>query len=303
MNFFAAERITGKNRVNDMDVFSQNQHKDGTNQWISPSACARKLLQELNVNAIPIKPREIAQRLGIWVWEREIKGGYDGYLMRVGSAFGIMVNSAIKSEARKKFTIAHELGHYELDLIKNPQHTCLIKENNHFAESRQEELDANRFAVELLMPSHIFILDMNEQKKVGLAAIDALSAKYRTSFTSTAIRYARFSPHTCAVVISQDRRIKYFAYSKAFSVNENCYLVKDMPLHPDAYAKQLFDNNLSDEEACGKVPLSYWCKSPSQNMLFEHSRSLPRFEQVLSFLWLNTASQHKAKASQQLMLF
>ena len=286
-----------------MYSFSQNMYKESTGQRMSPSNCARILLQKLNIIEVPIQPREIARQLGIWVWEREIEGGYDGYLMRVGNTFGIMVNSAIKSEARKNFTIAHELGHYEFERHKKPQRVCLIRESDSFYENKQEEMQANQFAVELLMPQEMFIADMNKQEEVGLFAIDALAKKYCTSFTSTAIRYARFSPHTCAVIISEEGRIRYFAYSKAFSADENCYLVKDMPLHVGSYARQLFDNNVVDEESYGEVPISYWCKSNSGGMLFEQSRSLPRLKQVLSFIWLNGDMQHDATEVQQLMLF
>jgi Zn-dependent peptidase ImmA (M78 family) len=269
---------------------------------MSPSECARKLLQELNIVEVPIQPREIARQLGIWVWERDIEGGYDGYLMRVENTFGIMVNRAIKSEARKNFTIAHELGHYEFDRHQKFQRACLMKESENFYDNQQEELLANQFAVELLMPREKFIADMKKQEDTGLTAIDALANRYCTSLTSTAIRYARFSPQTCAVVISRDDRIRYFSYSKAFSSDENCYLIKDMPLHAGSYAQQLFDNKLLDEEAAGEVPISYWCKSNATGMLFEQSRSLPRFRQVLSFIWLNRHTRNNATGV-QLMLF
>jgi len=278
-------------------------YKESSGQWMSPFKCARRLLQELNILEIPIQPREIARQLEIWVWERDIEGGYDGYLMRVGDTFGIMLNKAIKSEARKNFTIAHELGHYEFDRHKKIRRVCLIKESPNYYESRQEELQANQFAVELLMPRETFITDMEQQEEVGLVAIDALAKKYCTSFTSTAIRYARFSRQTCAVVISEDSQIKYFAYSKSFSAAGNCYLIKNMTLHTNSYAKQLFDNNLVDEEAYGEVPIYYWCKSNSDRILVEQSRSLPRFKQVLSFIWLNGEKQYSTPEMQQLMLF
>lgn len=286
-----------------MYSFSQNTRKEGVGQWMSPSECARRLLQDLNIMEVPIQPKEIARKLGIWVWERDIDGGYDGYLMRVGDNFGIMINSSIKSETRKNFTIAHELGHYEFDRHKKFQRAWLIKENDGFHENKREELQANQFAVELLMPKEMFIADMNKQEEVGLSAIDTLAKRYCTSLTSTAIRYARFSSQTCAVVISEESRIRYFAYSRAFGADETCYLVKDMKLHIGSYARQLFDNNLVDEEAGGKVPISYWCKSNSDGTLYEQSRSLPRLKQVLSFIWINGDMQLDMTEVQQLMLF
>ena len=241
----------------------------------------------MNIEGVPIQPRQIAEKLGIWVWEREIEGNYDGYLMRVGGVFGILINSSIKSEARKNFTVAHELGHYELDKHKKANSACLIDEMYNPMLNKQEELRANQFAVELLMPKRQFLADMNQTKEVGWEAIDALAAKYCTSLTSTAIRYVRSSPHICAIVLSEESKIKYFAYSKAFSEDENCYLLKDMPLQNGSRAKRLFDSGLNDaEELSGEAPLSCWFKGNSPAMLFELSRSLPRLKQVLSFIWL-----------------
>ena len=75
---------------------------------LQPAACARHLLRELNVQAIPIQPRQIAEQLQIVVWEREMESQYNGCLMRVGDAWGILLNSLIQSQSRKNFTIAHE---------------------------------------------------------------------------------------------------------------------------------------------------------------------------------------------------
>jgi len=270
-----------------MRSLPQKTYRKDAGGWLSPAERARRLLYQLNIADVPIQPRQIAERLGIWVWEREIEGDYDGYLIRVGDVFGILINSAIKSEARKNFTVAHELGHYELDQHKKTNSTCLIDEMYNSTLSRQEELRANQFAVELLMPKRQFLADVNQMKEVGWEAIDALAAKYCTSLTSTSIRYVRFSPRICAIVLSEKGRIKYFAYSKAFSSDDNCYLLKDMPLNNGSHAKSLFDSGLTDvEEISGEVPLSCWFKGDSQTMLFEHSRSLPRLKQVLSFIWL-----------------
>jgi len=261
--------------------------KNDAGQWPSPAERAKRLLYQLNIEDIPIQPRQIAERLGIYVWEREIEGNYDGYLMRVGDDFGILINSAIKSEARKNFTVAHELGHYELDRNKKTNSACVIDEMYNPALNKQEESRANQFAVELLMPKLQFLADMNQMEEVGWEAIDSLAAKYCTSLTSTAIRYVRSSPHICAIVLSEENKIKYFAYSKAFSKDNNCYLLKDMPLQNGSCAKRLFDRGLNDvEEISGETPLSCWFKGNSPAMLFEHSRSLPRLKQVLSFIWL-----------------
>ena len=266
-----------------------------------PIEGARQLLRELNVQGIPIQPRSIAEQLQIVVWEREMESQYDGCLMRVGDTWGILLNNLIQSQARKNFTIAHELGHYYLDSGQAerqifatdekaefvPQHRCQREDLRGFDSHRLEEQRANQFAVELLMPFPIFRADATDLSEIGLSAIDALAAKYSTSLTSTAIRYTRLSPHVCAVVLSENGQIKYFAYSERFRQNSDCYLAKNKPLHPDSVA-DLLDKDKSKEvkEHRQKVPLSHWCLTQSNQTLIEQSRRLPRMNQVLSFLWL-----------------
>jgi Zn-dependent peptidase ImmA (M78 family) len=271
---------------------------------LEPAEGARQLLRELNVQGIPIQPREIAEQLQIVVWEREMESPYDGCLMRVGDAWGILLNNLIQSESRKNFTIAHELGHYYLDGGQTegqisatgeenkaaefvPQHRCQREDLRGFDSHQLEEQRANQFAVELLMPSPIFRADAADLPKIGLAAIGDLAARYSTSLTSTAIRYTRLSPHVCAIVLSEKGQIKYFAYSDRFRQNSDCYLAKNKPLHPDAVAAQLAkDKSKEVKEHRRKVPLSYWCSTQSDQALVEQSRRLPRMNQVLSFLWL-----------------
>ena len=66
------------------------------------------------------------------------------------------------------------------------------------------------------MPTSIFQTDVNISTRIGLAAIDKLANKYSTSFTSTAIRYARLNQQACAVVVTENQQIRHFAYSDLF---------------------------------------------------------------------------------------
>ena len=275
-----------------------------SNSVLEAAEGARQLLRELNIQGIPIQPREIAEQLQIVVWEREMESQYDGCLMRVGDTWGILLNNLIQSESRKNFTIAHELGHYYLereqierqisatdrkDKVAEivPRHRCQGEDLRGFESHRFEEQRANEFAVELLMPAPIFRADAVDLPEIGLPAIDALAAKYLTSLTSTAIRYTRLSSHVCAVVLSEGGRIKYFAYSERFRQNSDCYLARSKPLHSDSVAALLNKSKSKEvKEHQRKVPLSHWCSTQSDQPLIEQSRRLSRMNQVLSFLWL-----------------
>ena len=273
----------------------------------SPAAKAWGILRDLSIQDFPIDPRQIAAELGIVLWERELPETCDGILMQVGNAWGILVNTRIRLETRQNFTIAHEIGHYLLE--RDTARSCSLDERLNAMSTTTQECDteegrlqkqayllseqrANRFAVELLMPSPIFLTDAASLQQVGLPAIAELATQYGTSLTSTAIHYTRLSDLVCAIVFSENGIIRYFAYSNGFRENEDCYLVSGKPLHPDALASRCC-NGSRVSEVMDDVPLSYWCKPKNQQLnedtdyrIIEHSRRIPRTNQVITFLHL-----------------
>ncbi len=259
----------------------------GSATRLSPAEYARNLLSELNIKSLPVYPRKIAKGLGISVWEREADSGYDGYLISADGNWGIMLNSSIRSKARKRFTVAHELGHYYIDYHDGTNYQCFGRDIGSISPSiRQDEREANEFAVELLMPDEAFRKDI-QQRDIGLNAINSLAAKYGTSMTSTAIRYARCSPEACAIVVSEQCKIRYFAYSENFRREKSLYLSRNAPLRDGSHAKKLFDAELQIPEELGEVKASSWSANGANPdlMVLEHSKCLPAFKQVLSLIW------------------
>ncbi len=276
----------------------------------SPTVKAWDILRDLSIQDFPIDPRQIAAALGIVLWERELPDTCDGCLMRVGNAWGILVNANIRSEARRNFTIAHEIGHYLLE--RDTAQSCSLDErlnamiaeqddNTEYGKAQKQayllsEQRANRFAVELLMPTPIFMADSSSLSQVGLPAISHLATQYGTSLTSTGIHYTRLSDLVCAIVFSEAGVIRYFAYSDGFRENRDCYLVSGQTLHPDTLASK-FKNGRSAGEVMDNVPLNYWCHPKNNRMnkshsagkkyrIYEHSRKIPRTNQVVTFLLL-----------------
>ena len=264
----------------------------------SPAAKAWGVLRDLCIQDFPIDPRHIATELGIVLWERELPNACDGCLMQVGKVSGILINARIRSEVRKKFTIAHEIGHYMLERDSTRFYSLDERPNRMMAGKEEErsqnrayllsEQRANQFAVELLMPSPIFLVDSSALPQIGLPAIAELASQYGTSMTSTALHYTRLSDHVCAIVFSEAGVIRYFAYSNGFRENKDCYLVSGQPLHPDALASQ-FSKVTRFSEVIDDVPLNYWCRPKnkgSDGRIIEHSRRIPRTNKVITFLHL-----------------
>lgn len=85
--------------------------------------------------------------------ESNIDDDISGALVPVGESWVILVNKA-HPETRRRFTIAHELGHLLLHGYKTPHADMRFR----FRDARSsdgsaiEEIQANAFAAELLMP-------------------------------------------------------------------------------------------------------------------------------------------------------
>ena len=267
----------------------------GSATRLSPAEYARRLLSDLGVSSVPVYPRKIAKELGILVWEREADSGYDGYLISADGNWGIMLNSSIRSKARKRFTVAHELGHYYIDYHDGTNYQCFGRDIGSISPSiRQDEREANEFAVELLMPDEAFRKDI-QQRGISLNAINSIAAKYGTSMTSTAIRYARCSPEACAIVVSEQCKIRYFAYSENFRREKSLYLSRNAPLRDGSHAKKLFDSELQVPEEQGAVKASSWSANGADPdlMVLEHSKCLSAFKQVLSLIWFEKKTDIK----------
>ncbi|MGC8229873.1 ImmA/IrrE family metallo-endopeptidase [Pseudobacillus badius] len=92
-------------------------------------------------------PYEIAAAKNIYVMEQDLHESIYGFYKYIRKNKFIFINSNIQ-QTLKFFTCAHELGHSELHPRVN---TPFLKANTLFTVNKVE-VEANKFAVELLLP-------------------------------------------------------------------------------------------------------------------------------------------------------
>lgn len=123
---------------------------------VLPRVYAGEILLELCINKMPIDVYKICNTFNIEITYDELKTCDGGFLLNAGRK-KIVINSNVGSESKKRFTIAHELGHYFLPNHKGIAYNCIIKDQTLGDSSLfEEEREANEFASELLMPTKIF---------------------------------------------------------------------------------------------------------------------------------------------------
>jgi Zn-dependent peptidase ImmA (M78 family) len=110
--------------------------------------------------AVPIEKIVRKHRIDLKIGNLE---DVSGLLVRVADGVTIGVNGS-HPEVRKRFTIAHEFGHYMLHSGISAHYDRDYRINFRSRESSEatniEEIEANFFAASILMPKHF--LDRNE---------------------------------------------------------------------------------------------------------------------------------------------
>ena len=147
------------------------------------------LLRECDVTSAPVPVEKIAASLGAEIRYALLNESFSGMLYIREDMPIIGVNSRHPTN-RQRFTIAHEIAHLELhrDLIGKQIHIdrkfpVLMRDGDSAAGKIQIEIEANRFAAELLMPSFLLIPML---KKQGFDIDDEeplkrLASKFRVS--------------------------------------------------------------------------------------------------------------------------
>lgn len=110
---------------------------------------------------VPVDIIGLIRELGIEYREEPMEAGASGRIDFDGFLCTITVN-ANEGPQRKRFTAAHELGHYLMhrDLIENRGHLDRLfgppgLDNPEAPLSPRHEVQANQFAADLLMPGHV----------------------------------------------------------------------------------------------------------------------------------------------------
>lgn len=151
------------------------------------------------------EPEAIARSKRISISFGEYGQAFDGMLEYQAGGWHIFCNLDRTQQAdspRPRFTLAHELGHYYIDEHRNALAAGRVPTHRSRCDYDSQNLaeqEADHFAANLLMPRGRF-LDKAKAAPPGLSGIISLADFFKTSITSTAIRYAACDVFPCAVV-------------------------------------------------------------------------------------------------------
>ena len=212
-------------------------------------------------------------------------GGLDnaeGRIVAPGKSGGTIRVKAGLNSGRRRFTIAHEIGHYVLHSQTGLDHEDSANNFTIWTDGA-EEAEANLFAAELLMPE--FLFRPRSWKEVpSLSLIDKLAAEFATSTLATAFQFTTHTIEQVALVVSVGGKIKWSHRSKDFWP-----FVATGQVHAHSAAGEIFARKSGDTQKMVKTPAYAWLPrfASSSKDISEDSRYLEWYDCVVTLLWLD----------------
>lgn len=215
----------------------------------------------------------ICKQLQIEIIEVSIKA--DAYLeCDCGKSYIFLKKSL--DDNRKKFTIAHELGHFYIPWHSELMFGCDINEIDFKNDYAPREKEANMFAAELLMPSEEF--KKNFSSIISYKGISELANRFGVSFQAALNRSIEFAKEDCIVICSSHRQIRWFKATEDFP-----YYLKKGKVSELSGADELFDMKLFKTKLV-KEPGYVWFCNADDIEIEEESIFFPKYDEVISVI-------------------
>lgn len=252
----------------------------------TPIQVASNLLQMCGINDpanLDLKDL-ISYHDGI-VQEVDLKNCDGRTVMKNGKAI-VSLNAKIEFPQKKRFVLAHELGHILLHREKEAMFSDDYSTIEAYKHGPQEK-EANDFATELLMPPALF-KEACFKKKFGSDLLRNLAERFNTSITSTVYRYVELGNHPICVFFSKDGKIQYWKKSNDFWLRIPESTKLNVP--PDSVANEyytkgrIYTQNQSDQT----IFKSTWFELGDDDIdtqMFEYCIVTKHYNTVLSVIW------------------
>jgi Zn-dependent peptidase ImmA (M78 family) len=251
-------------------------------------AKAREIIQKLGISSPDeIDVYKIAALRKIRIRERPLKG-CDGMMVRKGDRVIISVRESIADIKKKRFVIAHELGHVLLHPhIKQSDNFSISEFERKQYQSSHPELEANYFAAELLMPESMFSDEIDHSTDPSFREIERLAHKFNTSLSATAIQYVKYNSEPCAFVTSKDLMNPWFFSADDFGFR----LEYRKKIHAYTCAHEVAKNKMRIHRD-SKISAGTWLQGYSdtgKDYITEESLALGDSGIIYTLLWIHEA--------------
>lgn len=210
----------------------------------------------------------------------------DGRMVMKNGRSIVSLNANIEFPQKKRFVLAHELGH----MLLHGKNEATYSDDYSTLEAYKhgiQEIEANDFATELLMPEILF-KEACFKKKFSPDLLRELSEKFNTSITSVVYRFIDLGYHPICTFFCRDGKVEYWKKSKEFR-----YWIPDrnkLNVPSDSVANEFFAQNriYRKEDSAQQIDKSTWFELGDYDRdspMFEFCIITPRYNTVLSVIW------------------
>lgn len=259
----------------------------------SAETIANLVLDRLDISRVDdlLLLKEIVYARGAILREHPLEGAEACLLVGPGRPIITVSSSPLISHHRRRFSIAHELGHLEMHrgtgLLINCTKGDIQDMPNHTGVDTEQE--ANQFASAFLLPAR-FVEKPFVENEPSFDIISEWAMRLDTSLTATSFRFTRFTPEPVAVVYSVRGNIQYFQPSEGFAELGVFPDVKN-PVGSNTDARRLF-NGMDIKGEWREVRALEWFRDnrdafDKTDVIREWSIHMPSYEAVLSLLWVH----------------
>ncbi len=210
--------------------------------------------------------------------------------------WGIFVNPKARAE-RRRFTVAHELGHFVLHRATQATFNC-DKESVYTGIDTLKaiEREADDFASNLLMPGNM-LRDRIDGKRIDIHLLGALAKEFGVSLEAMCIRLVKYTEQRAVLVYWDNGFLKY-QWPSGESRRTRVRLRKTADPQEPLLGTLAADEEIAQEWDGVDMPASAWCTSEASDIrLRELKHTYANGNRVLSLLMLESAPPRTYHAS------
>jgi Zn-dependent peptidase ImmA (M78 family) len=228
---------------------------------------------------------DLAMAMGIVVMDGRLDSAA-ARLVRSGDTGIVRISHRIREPGRRRFAIAHEIGHWQMHRKQSYLLACTDEDMLARYGASPLEVEASVFAGSLLMPDNLFIERVNGRRPTP-NVINDLCDYFGTTLTATALRYVETSNDYYIFVLSENNRIRWWRASNSFGDHELWIENKTMLPRNSAAASFFRGENVPAKPQ--HLDFSAWLgdlPNIDSETIIEQAFPLPSYDQVISILWL-----------------
>ena len=227
---------------------------------------------------------DVAMARGVYVRDGKLSSA-EARLIRLGKKGIVRVSEGLHPPTRRRFAIAHELGHWEIHPEVSQVFLCTADDMIASYKRSPVEAEASYFASALLMPSKLFREEVRGERPT-FDEIERLGIIFGASLTATAIRWMDLATDYCAVVACEGGKIKWWRGSERFEASLWINVGQQISKYSVASRMNNGETNLSEDT----VSIDTWADEREQLIsddLVEQAIHLKKYGRTLSLLWLS----------------